>query len=98
MCIRDSDHPVEIEENMVFALETYCAAKDGISAARIEEEVRVTSTGNELLTKFPADELLVAGTAYVRGADLLPTSSAPATDGGTAKPAKSAARGTLTAG
>jgi Xaa-Pro aminopeptidase len=92
------DHPVEIEENMVFALETYCAAKDGISAARIEEEVRVTSTGNDILTKFPADELLVAGTAYVRGADLLPEPGAAATDGGTPKPAKSAARGTLTTG
>lgn len=66
------EHPVEIEENMVFALETYCAASDGISAARIEEEVRVTATGNEVLTRFPADELLVAGRVYVRGADLAP--------------------------
>jgi Xaa-Pro aminopeptidase len=68
------EHPVEIEENMVFALETYCAASDGISAARIEEEVRVTATGNEILTRFPAQELLVAGTTYVRGADLVPES------------------------
>jgi hypothetical protein len=30
---------------MVFALETYCPAKDGYSAARIEEEVVVTDTG-----------------------------------------------------
>ena len=34
--------PVELEEGMVFALETYCAATDGRSAARIEEEVVVT--------------------------------------------------------
>ena len=33
------DDPVEIEEGMVFALETYCPAGDGRSAARIEEEV-----------------------------------------------------------
>ncbi len=33
------DDPVELEVGMVFALETYCAASDGRSAARIEEEV-----------------------------------------------------------
>jgi Xaa-Pro aminopeptidase len=65
------ENPVEIEEGMVFALETYCAATDGRSAARIEEEVRVTATGCEVLTRFPAEELLVAGRQYVRGADLV---------------------------
>ena len=64
------EHPVEIEQGMVFALETYCAAGDGVSAARIEEEVVVTAEGARLLTRFPADELLVAGRQYVRGADL----------------------------
>ena len=62
--------PVELEEGMVFALETYCPASDGHSAARIEEEVLVTADGCEILTKFPADELLVAGRTYVRGADV----------------------------
>jgi Xaa-Pro aminopeptidase len=65
------EHPVEIEEGMVFALETYCAARDGISAARIEEEILVTADGNRILTRFPAQELLVAGRSYVRGADLV---------------------------
>jgi Xaa-Pro aminopeptidase len=65
------EHPVEIEERMVFALETYCPASDGISAARIEEEVVVTSEGNRILTRFPADELIVAGRQYVRGADIV---------------------------
>jgi Xaa-Pro aminopeptidase len=64
------EHPVEIEEGMVFALETYCPASDGVSAARIEEEVVVTAEGSRLLTRFPAEELLVAGRQYVRGADL----------------------------
>ena len=45
---------------MVFAMETYCPASDGISAARIEEEVVVTDYGTEILTKFPAQKLLVA--------------------------------------
>ena len=58
------EHPVEIEEGMVFALETYCPARDGRSAARIEEEVLVTSEGNEILTRFPAQELLVTGTVF----------------------------------
>jgi Xaa-Pro aminopeptidase len=31
------EHPMEIETGMVFALETYCPATDGYSAARIEE-------------------------------------------------------------
>jgi Xaa-Pro aminopeptidase len=69
--------PVEIEAGMVFALETYCAASDGISAARIEEELLVTADGNRILTRFPADELLVAGRTYVRGADLVDEPAAP---------------------
>ena len=54
------ENPVEIKEGMVFALETYCPASDGFSAARIEEEVVVTSKGVEVLTRFPAQELFVA--------------------------------------
>jgi Xaa-Pro aminopeptidase len=65
------EHPAVIEEGMVFALETYCPATDGRSAARIEEEVLVTADGNEILTRFPAQELLVCGKQYVRGADLV---------------------------
>jgi Xaa-Pro aminopeptidase len=69
--VHSLDNPIPIEEGMVFALETYCPASDGESAARIEEEVVVTSSGCRVITKFPADELLVAGKTYVRGADLL---------------------------
>jgi Xaa-Pro dipeptidase len=65
------DDPIEIKPGMVFALETYCPATDGVSAARIEEELVVTPDGNRILTRFPAQELLVAGRTYVRGADLL---------------------------
>jgi Xaa-Pro aminopeptidase len=54
------EHPVELQAGMVFAMETYCPASDGISAARIEEEVVVTDYGTEILTKFPAQELFVA--------------------------------------
>jgi Xaa-Pro aminopeptidase len=58
------DHPETLEEGMVFALETYWPASDGWSAARIEEEIVVTSDGCEIITKFPAEELLVAGRKY----------------------------------
>jgi Xaa-Pro aminopeptidase len=58
------DHPEPLEEGMVFALETYWPASDGWSAARIEEEVVVTADGCEVITKFPAEELLVAGRKY----------------------------------
>ena len=58
------DHPEPLEEGMVFALETYWPAADGWSAARIEEELVVTADGCEVITKFPAEELLVAGRKY----------------------------------
>ncbi len=58
------DHPEVLEEGMVFALETYWPAGDGWQAARIEEELVVTADGCEVITKFPAEELLVAGRKY----------------------------------
>jgi Xaa-Pro aminopeptidase len=58
------DHPEVLEEGMVFALETYWPSSDGWGAARIEEEVVVTADGCEVITKFPAEELLVAGKRY----------------------------------
>jgi Xaa-Pro dipeptidase len=54
------ENPIELQAGMVFAMETYCPASDGISAARIEEEVVVTDYGTEILTKFPAQTLFVA--------------------------------------
>jgi Xaa-Pro aminopeptidase len=53
-------HPTEIKEGMVFALETYCPATDGYSAARIEEEVVVTDKGCRVITLFPAEELPIS--------------------------------------
>jgi len=58
------DHPEIIEEGMVFALETYWPASDGWSAARLEEEMVVTKDGCEVITRFPSEKLLVAGTHY----------------------------------
>jgi Xaa-Pro aminopeptidase len=58
------DHPEELKEGMVFALETYWPSSDGWGAARIEEEVVVTATGCQVITKFPAEDLLIAGQRY----------------------------------
>jgi Xaa-Pro aminopeptidase len=52
--------PIELRTGMVFALETYCPASDGFSAARIEEEVVVTPDGPRILTLYPAQDLVVA--------------------------------------
>ncbi|MBV9227821.1 MAG: aminopeptidase P family protein [Chloroflexi bacterium] len=58
------EHPEVIEEGMVFALETFWPASDGWSAARIEEQLVVTKDGCEVITRFPAEELLIAGVRY----------------------------------
>ena len=54
------ENPMEIKTGMVFALETYCPATDGYSAARIEEEVVVTDKGCQVISLFPAEELPIA--------------------------------------
>jgi Xaa-Pro dipeptidase len=54
------DDPMALQAGMMFAVETYCPATDGVSAARIEEEVIVTPKGAQVITLFPAQELPVA--------------------------------------
>ncbi len=58
--VNSFDDPMELEAGMMFAVETYCPATDGVSAARIEEEVIVTPAGAQIITLFPADELPIA--------------------------------------
>src|SRR5207244_12258366 len=67
------DHPEVVEENMVFALETFWPATDGWSAATMEEQMVVTKDGAEVITRFPAEELLVAGRRYYTAGGHLPT-------------------------
>ncbi len=52
--------PIELKVGMVFAVETYCPASDGVSAARIEEEVILTPKGPQIISLYPADELPIA--------------------------------------
>lgn len=56
------DHPVEIQPGMCFALETY--AGQGFDGVRLEDEVVVTETGVEIITKFPRDVLFGCGMSY----------------------------------
>ena len=66
------DHPEVIEEGMVFALETFWPASDGWSAARIEEQLVVTADGCEVITRFPAEDLLIAGKPFYTVGGTLP--------------------------
>jgi Xaa-Pro aminopeptidase len=52
--------PIELKVGMVFAVETYCPAADGVSAARIEEEVILTPKGAQIISLYPAEELPIA--------------------------------------
>ncbi|MBD0318330.1 MAG: aminopeptidase P family protein [Thermoleophilia bacterium] len=88
------DYPETIEEGMVFALETFWPAADGWSAARIEEQLVVTRDGCELITRFPAEELLVTAGGQYSVAGSLPgmreTQSHLNRDGGVANVVASA--------
>jgi Xaa-Pro aminopeptidase len=52
--------PYELKAGMVFAVETFCPATDGYSAARIEEMVVLTPAGAKIISLYPAKELPVA--------------------------------------
>src|SRR5213080_2885047 len=67
------EYPTVVQEGMVFALETFWPASDGWSAARIEEQLVVTKDGCEVITRFPAEDLLVAGVRYYTAGGPLPT-------------------------
>src|SRR5438067_7695488 len=52
--------PYELKVGMVFAVETFCPATDGVSAARIEEMVVLAPDGAKIITLYPAKELPIA--------------------------------------
>jgi len=52
--------PYELKAGMVFAVETFCPATDGVSAARIEEMVVLSPEGAKIISLYPAKELPVA--------------------------------------
>jgi Xaa-Pro aminopeptidase len=56
------EHPVQLRENMVIAVETY--AGKGTNGVRIEEEVALTNEGYEMLTMFPSTDLIECNAGY----------------------------------
>ena len=78
------DHPEEIKEGMVFALETFWPASDGWSAARIEEQLVVTKDGCQVITRFPAEDLVIAGKPYYTVGGTLPLEREVTSDRNTA--------------
>lgn len=54
------DYPTELEPNMYFAVETYVAAEDGLQAARLEDNVVITESGNEVFTRFEFEDQLLS--------------------------------------
>jgi Xaa-Pro aminopeptidase len=56
------DHPVELKEGMVIAIETYDG--EDIHGARIEEMVVITDNDPEVITRFPCHELISCGCKY----------------------------------
>jgi Xaa-Pro aminopeptidase len=66
------DDPETVEEGMVIALETFWPASDGWSAARIEEQMVVTAEGVEVITRFPAEELMISGRHYYSASGPVP--------------------------
>src|ERR1700687_697172 len=54
------EEAIELKVGTVVAVETYCPASDGISAARIEEEVILTPSGPKIISLYPAEDLPIA--------------------------------------
>jgi len=52
------EHPVPIEPNMVLAIETYVG--EGGQGVRLEENLIVTETGYEIISKFPHEAKLMS--------------------------------------
>lgn len=50
------EHPVELKEGMVIAIETYDG--EGHVGARIEDMIVITKDGPQIISKFPKEELL----------------------------------------
>ena len=49
-----------VEAGMVFCVEAYVGAVGGINVVKLEEQVVVTETGFELMSKYPFEEKLLS--------------------------------------
>src|SRR5437016_3170705 len=71
------EHPEEIRQGMVFALETFWPASDGWAAARIEEQLVVTADGWKVITRLPALDRVKRGKPYYTVGGSLPLERDP---------------------
>lgn len=46
---------------MTLCVESYIGASDGTEGVKLEQQVLVTESGTELLSRYPFDEGLLAG-------------------------------------
>ena len=49
-----------VEANMVLCVESYIGAEGGSQGVKLEEQVLITQTGYEILSKFPFEDDLLA--------------------------------------
>ncbi len=61
MTFLSKKNPVKIRANMALALETYVGKPGGKQGVRLEENLIVTETGYEIISKYPHDERLFEG-------------------------------------
>ena len=50
-----------IEPGMVLCVESFIGAEDGGEGVKLEQQVRITDTGYELMSQFPMEERLLGG-------------------------------------
>ena len=56
--------PSTLKEGMCIALETYAGRKGGKDGVRLEENILVTKDGDELLSRWPIEELMECWLPY----------------------------------
>ncbi|HUF56932.1 MAG TPA: Xaa-Pro peptidase family protein, partial [Thermohalobaculum sp.] len=57
----DAGYDGEIEPGMVLCVESYIGEEGGAEGVKLEQQILVTETGTELLSRFPFEEALLAG-------------------------------------
>lgn len=62
--INNGGEEIPLEPGMVIAVETYAGHKDDLMGVRLEDMVLITETGNEVLSRWPVDELMECWLPY----------------------------------
>ncbi|MGB9661887.1 MAG: M24 family metallopeptidase [Moorellaceae bacterium] len=62
--VRSGQPEIELQPGMVLAIETYAGRRGEPDGVRLEEMVLITENGNEVLSRFPIDELIECWIPY----------------------------------